>query len=364
MQKIKFYYHLFSSDRKAFWYQLWMVYNRHRINTITWFFRKVSNVKQEFITTHGRPLYSEAIHTWSDPLKSSPKTAIVLQGQLVANKNFTLETVRLYKKHWPSNNVIIVSTDVGSDTSIVRALKAEGALVILTERPKVNGIGNINLQLVSTLAGLKAAKQAGAEYVYKTRCDQRVYNVNINEFLCNLIQTFPVVPGFTQKYRIIASSFLTIKYIPYLITDMFQFGHIDDMIEYWSANHDLRTVLPKPVRTVQDVIDVQMAESYLASQFLTRIGRKVTWTIEDSWQAYADHFCIVDRETLDLFWYKYDFYKEYQMKNYGGISNSQLLTFAEWFNLYKGIHNKLSVPTEGLLLGRLDHLPHYPLIKK
>ncbi len=362
MKKIKFYYHLYTQDRKAFWYQLWMVYNRYRINTIKWFFAKVSTAKREFVTTHTRPMSAQKIHTWSDPLKSTSKTAIVLEGRLIAEQNFTIETVRVYKKHFPST-IIIVSTDIGSDPTIISELKAEGVKVIENEKPSIAGIGNINFQLVPTLSGLEAAKLAGAEFVYKTRCDQRMYGVNINEFLLNLIHAFPVAPGFKQKYRIIASSFLTLKYVPYLVTDMFQFGHIDDMIEYWSAAHDTRSAPAKPILTVQDVMDARIAESYLASEFLTRIGRSVSWSIEDSWQAYADHFCIVDRETLDLYWYKYDSYKEYRMKDYSGVSNSHLLTFAEWFNLYKGLSNKQSIPQEGLSLGRLEQLPNPSLIK-
>jgi hypothetical protein len=362
MKKIKFYYHLFTSDRKAFWYQLWMVYNRHRINTIKWFYRKASLAKQEFITTHGRPMSATQVKTWSDPLKSIPRTAIVLQGPLLSDHNFTLETIRLYKKHF-IDCILIVSTWKGENADTLAKLRAEGIEVLENDKPPVTGVGNVNLQLVSSLAGMEAAKRAGAEFVYKTRCDQRMYGVNINEFLHNLTKAFPVTPGFSQKHRIIASSFLSIKYIPYLITDMFLFGHIDDMIEYWSAKHDTRTALEKPVRTVQDVMDARIAESYLASEYLTRIGRGVTWTIEDSWRAYADHFCIVDRETLDLFWYKYDVFKEYQMKDYGGISNSHLLTFAEWFNLYTGMSNKITIPQTGLHLGRLDYIPAEPVTK-
>lgn len=357
MTILRRYFTLLRTDRAALRFQLWMVYNRYRITATQWCFRFISKHLDRFVTVHSRPIIAKNCNTWSDPLITTPKTAIVLQGRLVAEHNFTVETVRLYKKHWPKDTIIIVSTDVGSDTSMVQSLEAEGAIVVLSKLPPIKGIGNVNLQLVSTLAGLTAAKDRGAEFVYKTRCDQRMYGVNIDEFLLNLIKAFPVAKGFKQKYRIIASSFLTLKYAPYLVTDMLQFGHIDDMIEYWSTAHDNRIDPPKPLHTVQDVIDARIAESYLASEFLTRIGRPVTWTIEDSWQAYADHFCIVDRETLDLFWYKYDFYKEYPMKDYGGVSNSQLLTFAEWFNLYRSLYNKQLIPSGGLLRGRLDHIP-------
>jgi len=45
------------------------------------------------------------------------------------------------------------------------------------------------------------------------------------------------------------------------------------------------------------------------------------------------------------------------MRNYGGIANNQLLTFAEWFNLYCNRENKQEVPRGGLALSRQDYIP-------
>lgn len=356
MNLLRRYIKLLTTDREAFWFQLWMVYNRYKINTFKSIFKSISRARSQFITVHERPIKAEQINTWSDQLKTTPKIAIVLQGRLINDDDFTLETVKLYKKHF-TETIIIISTDIGSDKSLIAKLKEIGAVVVTTERPSVTGIGNINLQLISTLAGLQTAKKMGVEYVYKTRTDQRMYAINISEFLLNLIHTFPVASGYAQKYRIIASSFLSLKFSPYLITDMFQFGHIDDLVLFWSAALDTRGNPEKPIRTVQETMDARIAESYLVTDFLTRVGRQVAWTMADSWDAYANHFCIVDRETLDLFWYKYDFYKEYQVNDYRGVSNSQLLTFAEWLNLYRGLGNKKNIPTSGLLLTRQDYIP-------
>jgi hypothetical protein len=297
-----------------------------------------------------------ACHTWSDQLKTEPVIAIVIQGPLKHEVDFTLETVRLYQKHF-ANAHIIVSTDVTTDASVISQLTEAGAHLVHAQKPQTTGWGNVNLQLASSFAGMKKARELGAEFVYKTRSDQRMYGVNISEFLLNLIHEFPVAPGYSQKYRIIASSFLTLKYVPYLITDMFQFGHIDDMIRYWSAPYDTRTG-PAPItRTVQEATEARIAEPYLVTEFLKQIGRMPLGTNADSWDVYAKHFCIVDRETLDLFWYKYNFYQEYQFKDYRGITNNQLLTFAEWFNLYRGLTNKKHIPTEGLKLPRQGYVP-------
>lgn len=355
MEKLKYYINLLKTDQKAFRYQLWMVWNRYKINTIKWFFNTYARFFKKFLTVHSRPMYSKDIGTWSQPTSNNqPLIAIVLQGQIVADHNFTAETVRLYKKHYPESP-IIVSTD--TDSPHLEAIRKTGAHLVLSDRPAVRGIGNVNLQIISTLAGIKKAQELGAEYVYKTRCDQRMYAPNMNTFLYALIEKFPVTGGSQQKKRIVASSFSSLKFVPYFITDMFLFGHIDDMATYWSAELDTRTKPDNLIRTVQELNDARICESYLCSEFLKKVGHTPLWTLEDSWKAYAEHFCIVDKCTLDLFWYKYNFYMENQLKEYDGINNNTQLTFSDWLVLHT---QKCSTPeTDNFTLSLHDNIPKY-----
>lgn len=357
-KKIKFYYHLYSTDRPAFWHQLWMVYNRYRLTMIVKFFRVLSTQQGEFVTIHHRPIITTGLDSWSDPIHEMPKIALVLQGPISTDRNFTIETVRLYKKHFPQTT-IIVSTWDNTPADVLTQLKDFGITVITSVAPTVRGLGNVNLQMASTMAGLQAARDAGATFVYKTRTDQRMYGLNLNEFLVNLIHHFPVASPYEQKCRIIASSFLSLKFVPYLITDMWQFGHIDDMLAFWGAPIDTRTNAPI-VRTIKDSMDARIAEPYLVTEYMKRLGRPVHNTLADSWGVFADHFCIVDRETLDLFWNKYDLYREYPNRNYAGVPNGQLLTFAEWFNLYTNLKNKADIPERTLTVSRHDLVPKPP----
>ncbi len=356
MKRIRHYLHLARTDKSALRFQLWMVYNRYKITIIKWFFTRYAAITGNFLTVHKRPVSKTRVHTWSDELTSEPSIAIILQGPLVTAHDFTLETVLIYRTHYPKSH-IIVSTWQSESADVLGRLRAIGAHVIENIRPDLAGIGNVNLQLVTTQAGLQKARELGAEFVYKTRSDQRMYAVNMNHFLVSLLKTFPPTGGYVQKYRIAASGCLSLKYTPYLITDMFQFGHIDDMLLYWSAPFENRSQPAKDIRTVQDVIDEKINESRLCASYLERLGRLVAWTIADSWAAYADHFVIVDRETLDLFWHKYDYYKECPNTRYDGIGNDQLLTFAEWLILYSNRGNIHAAPDSGLNLNRNAILP-------
>lgn len=51
------------------------------------------------LTFHTRPLYASDVTLTAYPLATVPSCAIVLQGPILHTENFTLETVRLYKKY-------------------------------------------------------------------------------------------------------------------------------------------------------------------------------------------------------------------------------------------------------------------------
>ena len=223
-------------------------------------------------------------------------------------------------------------------------MEAAGATVLQNEKPKELGQQNINLQLVSSLAGVRKAKELGAEYVLKTRTDQRMYGPNAMEFLWSALQAFPLKETSQQKKRIVGVSLNSFKYRQYGISDMNIFGSVEDMERYWSAPHDALgddTTGPKS-------LPVHLPEVYLVASFLKTIGRELAWNLEDSWEAIVDHFVIVDKESLDLYWYKYARMREYKYSQYKGMTNSFELGFREWLNVYmqKGKH---ALPAEGAM---------------
>lgn len=288
-----------------------------------------------FVTIHTRPKHADRFFAWSDEISGAPKMAIVVQGGLLLKDNFTLETIKLYKKLFP-HVLIIVSTWEGEDPETLMAMERAGAILLTNKKPSDFGQQNINLQLVSSRNGIAKARELGAEYVLKTRSDQRIYAPNAMEFLFGLVNAFPVKEGFVQKKRIAAVSLNSFKYRMYGISDMNIFGHIDDVERYWSApldNSNDKTVgpasLPKP-----------LCEVYVATAFLKSIKREVKWNLEDCWQCWADHFVVADKEALDIYWYKYARMREYRYPQYDGIKNNQEMNFKEWLNIYiyRGAH--------------------------
>lgn len=298
-----------------------------------------------FYSAHLRPAAAAPVGTRSDGLHREEKFALVLQGPLHRERNFTLETIRIYRKHF-SGTELILSTWEGEDADTLAAAEREGAVVLLNRLPQFRGYHNINCQILSAFSGIEKAKELGAAYVLKTRTDQRIYAPNCKEFLINLLRAFPAAPGFRQKQRLISVSFNTAKYRPYSLSDMFLCGGVDDMMLFWGCAHDSRefpAILP--ARTIRDWLAYRVCEVYLVTEFLKAIGREPEWTLEDGWQVYADHFCIVDQESLDLYWPKYGRHLAQRALSYDRVRNNEELTFREWFNLYSGLQNKV-VPEE------------------
>jgi len=297
------------------------------------------NVRSEwFVTSHYRPKYVADIGTWSDPASPAPNVAVLLQGPLVHNEQFTLNTVQLYQQLFPACQ-LIVSTWEGEDTRAVSAMRRLGVEVLQSKLPEHPGPLNVNYQITSAKKGVERAGELGCEFVLKTRCDLRIYAPNVAEFLCNLTDAFPLRTDYDQRRRIVSVSRNTMKFCPYCVSDMVVFGHIDDMMTFWSAPHR-SDVLPDGYRDVLgQIARYKSPESYLTSRYLEQIGRGVVWSLEDSWQALADHFCIVDWESLDIYWPKYAPHNEYFGRNYQAVTSSQLVDFCEWLSLYQGLTN-------------------------
>jgi len=302
---------------------------------------------KSFFTYHFRPKFAVDFGLVSDKLINSPKMAIVIQGPLINKDDFTLETVKMYQKNF-SDCLVIISTWEGENEDCLSAIAKLGVEIILNQKPQYAGQSNINFQIISSFAGVKKAHELSCEYVLKTRSDQRIYSSGVKEFLLNIVQTFPVKPGFKQKQRIVGISLNSYKYRLYDLSDMTIFGQIDDMLLYWGVNLDIIPSGPLMSSFDNALARQMICETYLLTEFLHKTGRMLDWTIKGSWQAYADQLCIVDQQSLNLYWFKGDKHKEYRPLNYDATRSCQLMSFLEWLNLYQGIQNKFYIPEDVL----------------
>ena len=123
-------------------------------------------VKIIFLSIIHKPKKSKHINIISTSKNLENEFAIILQGPIDNEENFTLETIRIYKKIFP-NARIILSTWENENINQIRLIQKENIDLIQNKIPRNSGTGNINLQLKSTSAGIELAKSEGIKYTLK-----------------------------------------------------------------------------------------------------------------------------------------------------------------------------------------------------
>ena len=282
------------------------------------------------ITYQLRPLYAKDFTATPDTLLRDPSCAIVIQGPLCAKNDFTLETIRLYKKIFPGS-FIILSTWDDEDPAYLQKISAEHIEIILNKKPYCNGLLNVNLQLTSSRNGIQKAKELGARFSLKTRSDQRIYNKNIFESMTNMLDYFPPSERSGQNKRLVILH-NSGKYSPYAFSDIFMFGDTDDMLSYWSA----------PLLEEDAAYTLFTPEGYLATTFLRKNGWLLDWTIENWWDICQECVITLDWTMIDLFFYKYDHFHhmQHQREYKAHVPADDLMPFTDWFNIFSNRANK------------------------
>lgn len=281
-----------------------------------------------FFTFHMRPAYSDFINRETEA--GGKDTAIIIQGPIIRERSFTLETVKTYIKIFPGTHIII-STWSNENMLEFEDLDIE---ILLNEKPEQPGISNINYQIVSTYNGLMAAKKLNVAYLLKTRTDQRIYNEKSITYFKDLLRIFPINRGLGPKGRIIITDMNTFKYRPYSVSDFMLFGFTEDVINYWDTKRDTRTINKYEYKNVLEWSQLRLCEVFLSANYFEKLGEKLNWSMSDSWQKYVNYFCIADRATIDLYWFKYEKNIEYRHKNYDGNFMNEEFCFVDWLKLY------------------------------
>ena len=85
---------------------------------------------------------SEDLIVHSGMLSNMSDVAIVMQGPLILENHFTLNTVKLYKRYYPEC-MVIVSTWKDSNRNEIDSLKTAGAEIVLNTAPNVFGFPSL-----------------------------------------------------------------------------------------------------------------------------------------------------------------------------------------------------------------------------
>lgn len=290
--------------------------------------------EDEFETYVYRPKCADEVGIRSDK-KALNKTAIVIQGPIKYDDNFTYETVKLYNLLYPECEIILSTWE--DETKRVKELFTDLKVTLcFSSKPIHAGFGNSAFQTISSKKGIDKAIELGCERICKTRTDQRFYKTNLFYELDRLLDLFPLKENTEQNKRIICISTTTDKNRFYNICDMFVYGDAEDINRYFSCPIDERDydVHMQMVWTnAVDFAKLRYAEEWFTTHFIESLGYELKWTKEDSDYYRNNLFIIIDASLLDFVWMKYNS-DEYKDRYYN--SNKQLeskyVGFLEWLS--------------------------------
>lgn len=276
------------------------------------------------------------------------KLAVVIQGPVVTKDDFTLKTALYYKKCNP-DAIIILSTWSNTNQECLNKFIKSDIDVVLSELPKKSGSLNINFQIKNSLAGVKRARELGAEFVCKTRTDQRIDHPDAFRYFELLINLFPVNNDDfvkNQKRRIIATCMpYGDLFYPYHISDFLYFGNIDDMEILFSLEEDNRD----KGEWAQGLTKREIAKGLLAPEiqimrsFIEKMGGCNECSIEAYWRFVKNHLVCLNSDEIELFWPKYEsrYSENRAFGHYFENDDLQRLRtynfdFIRWLELYSG----------------------------
>ena len=160
---------------------------------------------------------------------------IVIQGPLMHENNYTITTAQMYRKFYPNIPVVISTWKNEADGDFRKACKANSIVLLENTPPQDRGYLNVNLQLESSFQGVNYIKNhTDAQFVLKTRSDQRIYRPDFLLYFKNLIKVFPV-NGNKLVGRLLAFGIPhSILFIPFHLSDHLHFGFTSDMLKLYS----------------------------------------------------------------------------------------------------------------------------------
>lgn len=255
--------------------------------------------------------------------KEESETAIVMQGPLMNTEEFTLETLKMYRRFYPKVTIILSTwVDQFISDKVREFLKSNNIFLIENQKPKYSGNGNINFQILSTRAGIELAEKLHIKYILKTRTDQRLYKTELIQYLLSLLEMFPIGDskfGNWQSSRIIVNqgTLSGSLFIPFAIGDFFYFGELSDIKsifelpldnhEYGSRADFLNSLTEKAEMTIGNYYSITAPEVILIKKYIERnLQERVDNSVKFFWKYAKNGLITLGSSDIGLFWHKYN----------------------------------------------------------
>ncbi len=304
------------------------------------------------------------------PRISAPDVAIVVQGPVIAERDFTLETLCRYRWIYPSSPIILSTWEEDVTDELRWFASSINVLVLENKMPQDRGMVNIKLQLKNSLAGIEEAESfEGVRYVLKIRSDQRIFMPDFITYMRNMQKTFSVASDSLSERVIFFGGQQSSAVCPFELCDFMAFGSIEDVKRLYMLSGDHERLHPGGVddpdyllsrsvsllegshidnfRTVlsmeeeerrafgRKIMKFYDPETYIARSFYENVILKRELTDSDDihlhyWKFLKDCTIILDADQLMLYWYKY----ETKYSNVTNLTSTGGLTNSLWLDIY------------------------------
>lgn len=289
---------------------------------------ELNRVSDAWSSTVIRPKRPQAARSL---ISQETRAAVVLQGPVRHEDDFTLETVRYYAKTMPDCLLIVAGWQDESPARI-RAWEEAGAQFVCARLPERIRLGSGEWQIRSTLAGLQRAQEAGSAFALVTRTDARIYGYHVIDFLAGLLRTFPLSSNAFQQQRIVILDDETRLLEPNHLSVTMTFGRLGDLEAFWSAPVTCDEKAGEQFSAVGELEGDSALGRHLCECHLERIGYPLERSVENWWKSLRELFIVVDRTAIDYFCLSSLGGGRYPVPDHDRTEAS--CSFREWVSLY------------------------------
>lgn len=324
--------------------------------------------KDEYVT-----VFKEYMEAETDEIqyRGYNYVGIVLQGPIRRDDNFTLNTVRLFRKRYPEVQLVFSTWKDSLSNYEKQTLKKYNCHIIESQSmsPEYKGdnekVAHLNNQILSSRNGIDYLSRNNVSHVMKIRSDLRIYKVDFIPYLLNVLTSFKCT-----KYRLINIAFSNSLYnVPFHLSDFIWFGEINDMKKLYDIpyrdinklqsivekvnkglmdeyrddfkllrrnNYSLNTSWYKKTKIDESFLTLYHEEVYLPFNFWVKSNHNQQGNLLDSYYMFLKSIIVLDDTDLLVYWdkYLYSIIKtNYSMKQEGRLSHSKWL---DLFLNYRG----------------------------
>jgi hypothetical protein len=241
------------------------------------------NSKSDLIATFD--LISVSQQREVDLAQNIGRVGIVIQGPIVEGN--TMKFCQFIRLTYPEANIVL-STWEDEDVSKFIALTDEYFQIIQSKKPEFPGPSNINMQIVSSRAGIEHLEKLGCSHILKTRTDIFLANA---QFINYLVWAH----GKGMAHSIVFSSFNSFLFRLFSVSDQVMFGKTENIAKFWKID------------LVKDGSSFTIPEVYLFSEYIKSFGFQPEENFESYLAALAEYSVIADHEQLGQTWNKGSF---------------------------------------------------------